>query len=191
MATKTNAVSEHFKYLMGQDPDQRAKWEGEFSSLLSALATAHQTTDPDCNPLPKFAKSVRGGFNSRLCPYIQHITIDALAKEDWPHRIAENSVYITLSVDLIEKKFEVSHSGAVYLNRAEMRTSNYAMAGLRRIAEAHGLKWLRKSKYKDPKDFATKVVKFWESLMAVVDEQTGGYPYSRLRDDAKPVYMAV
>ena len=182
-------LRENEKYEMGRNPENKSRWEDTFTSLLASLINVHQTNTTVCHPLPLYAKTVSGDFRpNSLCPYVQHIRIDALNRQDYPNNIAENSVYVTIKIDLEDKTFEISDSGHIWLNRAEQKATNYAMASMKRIVTANGGKWLRKSKFKDAKDFAKKVTKFWELAMTIIDSQTGGYPYKGLRDDATPVY---
>lgn len=182
-------LRENEKYEMGRNPEAKSRWEETFTSLLASLIAVHQTNNTVCHPLPLYAKTVSGGFRpNSLCPYVQYIRIDALNRQDYPNNIAENSVYVTIKIDLEDKTFEISDNGHIWLNRAEQKATNYAMASMKRIVTANGGKWLRKSKFKDAKDFAKKVTKFWELAMTIIDSQTGGYPYKDLRDDATPVY---
>lgn len=188
--TYTDRLRENEKYEMGlNNPEVKSRWEETFNDLLLGLINVHQTNTTVCHPLPLYAKTVSGAFRPKsLCPYMQYIRIDALDSKDYPNHIAENSVYVTIKVDLEDKTFEIADSGHIWLNRAEQKATNYAMASMKRIVLANGGKWMRKSKFKDAKDFAKKVTKFWELAMTIIDSQTGGYPYKDLRDDATPVY---
>lgn len=48
----------------------------------------------------KFIKQVMAEENpSRLCPYMQFVRLDALNKEDYPHGIDMNSVYICFCIN--------------------------------------------------------------------------------------------
>lgn len=180
---------ENEKYEMCRDAENVNRWEQEFYVILTTLSTIHATPDRTISrPLPVYARSVRGNFVKRLCPYSQRIRIDALDAKDYPNSIDDNSVFVDIEVDLEDKTFRIVNYGHIWLNNAEQRATYLAMAGMKDVVKVNKGKWLRQSSYKDAKDFAKRVTKFWEDAMRIIDIQTGGYPYKKLRDDATPVH---
>lgn len=117
-----------------------------------------------------------GGFY----PLNQYFKLDALKEQDWPNKIAENSIFIGFKVDLKEKKFEVFRSGHIWLTKEDQKNSFLCMCSMQKAVQAGGGKWLRKSTYKDSKDLAKKVLKFWRESMAIISNVTGGYPYKQM-----------
>lgn len=121
-----------------------------------------------------------GGFGS-FCPYQQWVRLDALSREDWPNGISDNSIFVDIKINMKEQKFEVSRSGHIWLTDADAKKSYLCMCGMRSAVEVMGGKWLRKSSYKDAKDLAKKVKKFWEQAVDCVAKATGGYPYKKMQ----------
>lgn len=177
------------KYIMSQNSETVAEWNEEFGNLYEAISNIHENATTEDNPLPRFAETVRGCFTT-FCPYQQYITIDALEKKDYPHGIADNSLFFQVEIDLADKTFCINKCGHVWLTLAEQKRTNLAMASMKNIVQANGGKWLRTTKYKDAKDFAKKLAKAWESAMEIISEQTGGYPYKQLTEDSNPIYEA-
>ena len=112
---------------------------------------------------------------SSLCPYMQFVRLDALNKEDWPHNIDMNSVYIHL-----EHKVEVHTNGHVWLNEADKQSEKYkyyAMKSIQQVYVDEGGKKFRKSKFKTEKDLCKKMLDYFDNVMVEVEKYTGGYPY--------------
>lgn len=164
-----------------KNPDNVKAWEDEFHTMMANLIAYRDGKKPN------HAESVEGGFE-KFCPDIQFIRIDALKPQDYPNRIKDNSIYIIFKVNLIDKTVEVHSSGHVNLSRSEGKATNLAAASMKSVVIANGGKWMRKSKYKDAKDFAKKVADLWERTMEIIEGQTEGYPYKQLREDANRVY---
>lgn len=180
---------ENEKYEMCRNAENIARWKEDFNAILTALSTIHDTPDRTISrPLPLYARSVSGRFIKRLSPYCQFIRIDALDAKDYPNQINDNSVFVELEIDLEDKIVRVFNYGSIWLNNAEQKRTYLAMAGMKDIVKVNKGKWLRQSTFKDAKDLAKKVTKFWEDAMRIIDVQTGGYPYRKLRDDATPVH---
>lgn len=177
------------KYEMSRNADNIARWEQDFTEILNALSTIHDTPDRTISrPLPLYARSVQGRFLKRLCPYTQFVRIDALDTKDYPNQINDNSIFVEFEIDLEDKTIRVFNYGYIWLSNAEQKTTYLAMAGMKDIVKVNKGKWLRQSTFKDAKDLAKKVTKFWEDAMRIIDVQTGGYPYKKLREDATPVH---
>lgn len=121
---------------------------------------------------------VSGKFEQRFCPYIQFVRVDFLDEKDWPHNIAQNSVYITFEIDLQSKKVKVFDNGHIYLTKADMDNSYLCMAGLKTICQTLGGKWLRTFSYKDSKAVIKKLTDFSNSTLKHVQTYTNNvYPY--------------
>lgn len=96
---------------------------------------------------------------SFLCPYMQFVRLDALNKEDYPHGIDRNSVYIDFCVNHKENKVEIHSFGCVYLNEADKQSEKYkyyAMKSIQQVYVDEGGKKFRKSKFKTEKTFVRK-----------------------------------
>lgn len=117
---------------------------------------------------------------SGFCPYMQFVRLDALNKEDWPHNIDMNSVYICFCVNHLEHKVEVHTNGHVYLNEADKQSEKYkyyAMKSIQQVYVDEGGKKFRKSKFKTEKDLCKKMLDYFDNVMVEVEKYTGGYPY--------------
>jgi len=117
-----------------------------------------------------------------FCPYIIYVRMDALKKEDWPNRIAENSIYIDFEIDLYNKKVSVFRSGSVWLSPYDKTTPKYkylAMKSMQNVLVDNGGKKFRKQNYKDMKDLANKMQKYYAQVMEAVNDYTDGYPYKQ------------
>lgn len=127
------------------------------------------------------AKNVRGSV-SDFCPNIVYITIDALEVNEYPHNIAENSIYLRFCIDFNKNKFECKGSGHVYLSPKDLKTEKHkymCMRSMINIAEEKGIKKMRKSNHKDNKTTATKIASYFNEIMNALVEYTGGYPYKQ------------
>ncbi len=142
-----------------------ARYRSEFETIKAALRA--QT-------LP-----ARGQFGS-FVPYQQWVRLDALNTTDWPHGIAENSIYIDFKINMKESKFEVSSCGHIYLSETDQKASYLCMCSMRNAVEKMGGKWMRKSKFKDAEDLAKKIRDFWTQAIECVKQATGGYPYKQM-----------
>lgn len=114
-------------------------------------------------------------------PYQQRVRLDALDKKDWPNGINDNSIYIEFKVNMKDNTFEACDCGHILLTRDDQKKSYLAMCTIKKAVEAVGGKWMRKSSYKDAKDLAKKVKKFWEQAVDCVAKATGGYPYKKMQ----------
>ena len=117
---------------------------------------------------------------SSLCPYMQFVRLDALNKEDYPHGIDMNSVYICFGVNHLEHKVEVHTNGHVWLNDADKQSEKYkyyAMKSMQQVYVDEGGKKFRKSKFKTEKDLCKKMLEYFDNVMVEVEKYTGGYPY--------------
>ena len=117
---------------------------------------------------------------SSLCPYMQFVRLDALNKEDYPHGIDRNSVYIDFCVNHKENKVEIHSLGSVYLDEADKQSEKYkyyAMKSIQQVYVDEGGKKFRKSKFKTEKDLCKKMLDYFDNVMVEVEKYTGGYPY--------------
>lgn len=115
-----------------------------------------------------------------LCPYMQFVRLDALNKEDYPHGIDRNSVYIDFCVNHKENKVEIHSLGCVYLNEADKQSEKYKYYAMKSILQVYvdeGGKKFRKSKFKSEKDLCKKMLEYFDNVMVEVEKYTGGYPY--------------
>ena len=53
------------------------------------------------------------------------------------------------------------------------------MTSMKNLAKGRGLSWFRKQKFKDINDLYRRLRKFYDNMMDVVNEYTGGYPYKQ------------
>ena len=128
------------------------------------------------------AENVSVGKISGFCPYIIFVRLDALKREDWPNNIAGNSIFIDFEIDFFNKKVEVHQSGHVYLSPYDKTTPKYkylAMKSMQDVLVDNGGKKFRKQGYKDMKDLANKMQKYYKEVMTAVIDYTGGYPYKQ------------
>lgn len=117
---------------------------------------------------------------SGFCPYMQFVRLDALNKEDYPHGIDENSVYICFCINHKENKVEVHTNGHVWLNEKDKQTERYkylSMKSMQQVYVDEGGKKFRKSKFKTEKDLCKKMLDYFDNVMVEVEKYTGGYPY--------------
>lgn len=117
---------------------------------------------------------------SSFCPYMQFVRLDALNKEDWPHNIDMNSIYICFCVNHLVYKVEVHTNGHVWLNDADKQSEKYkylAMKSIQQVYVDNGGKKFRKSKFKSEKDLCKKMLDYFDNVMVEVEKYTGGYPY--------------
>lgn len=125
---------------------------------------------------------VLGNFFVGLYAPLQYIRIDALDSKDHPNGIAENSVYLQFSINYDTHKVELHGQGHVYLSKKDLQLPQYkylAMKSLTKVATDKGGKKFRKSTFKDGKDLAKKLAKYYNDVMKYVTEYTGGYPYKQ------------
>ncbi len=120
-----------------------------------------------------------GTFGS-FCPYIQHITFDALKKEDWPHNISDNSIFLRFDIDFKGMTVKCERYGHIYLTSEDQKKSYLAMCSMKKIHEHMGERWMRKSKFKNARDLVAKMNRFYENVMVSVTKATGGYPYKQM-----------
>lgn len=130
------------------------------------------------------ANEVSGEFSDYLMPNMQYVKFDALKKEDWPHGIEENSVYLTFVIYLEAKKVKVSHKcGHVYLSPKDKETERYkhlAMRSMTEIAQTdYKVKKFRLQGYKSTEDLCGKMEKYFKAVMDAISKYSGGYPYKR------------
>ena len=126
------------------------------------------------------AENVSVGKICGFCPYIIYVRMDALKREDWPNNIAGNSIFIDFEIDLFNKKVEVHQNGHIWLSPYDKTTPKYkylAMKSMQQVLIDNGGKKFRKQGYKDMKDLAKKMQKYYKEVMTAVIDYTGGYPY--------------
>lgn len=112
----------------------------------------------------------------------QLFRLDALYKEDYPHRIDDNSVYLTFEVDLEAHTIELWRYGNVWLSPSDLKTDRYkylAMKSMINVLVDNGGKKMRKSKFKTAADAARKMTDYFSTVMTEVIRYTGGYPYKQ------------
>ena len=131
------------------------------------------------NNMPERANHVIGNFSVGLCPNRQFIGWEALKKEDLPHGIKENGIHILFEIDFEKKSVEVFQSGHIWLSKEEQKATYLAMTGMKNLAKARGLRWFRKQKFKDINDLYKRLRQFYDNMMGVVNDYTGGYPYKQ------------
>ena len=131
------------------------------------------------NNMPKRADHVVGNFSVGICPSLQFIGWEALKNEDIPYHIKENGIYIIFEIDFATKSVEVFQSALINLCRDEQKATYLAMTSMKNLAKGRGLSWFRKQKFKDINDLYRRLRKFYDNMMDVVNEYTGGYPYKQ------------
>lgn len=136
--------------------------------------------DAVVNELKKRELPVRGSFGT-FAPHLQFITLDALNPKDYPHNIADNSIYVMFKVNFKEGTIEYTQGGHIYLTDADQRASYLCMCSMKNAAKAVGNKWFRKTKFKTPAELADKLEKFWGVVMDTLDKATNGYPYKQMK----------
>ena len=151
-----------------RDPKNVEEWSRQREMLrdyLTPISTAEKV----------YIDKVQG-----FCPYIIYVRMDALKKEDYPNGISENSIYINFKIDLFNKKVEVHSNGHIWLSPYDKTTPKYkylAMKSMQQVLIDNGGKKFRKQGYKDMKDLANKMQKYYKEVMTAVIDYTGGYPY--------------
>ena len=131
------------------------------------------------NNMPERADHVIGNFSVGLCPELQCIGWEALKNEDMPHNIKEKGIYIIFKIDFAQIAVVIFQSGFIYLCRDEQKATYLAMTGMKNLAKCRGLSWFRKQKFKDINDLYRRLRKFYDNMMDIVNEYTGGYPYKQ------------
>lgn len=128
------------------------------------------------------AKQVRYSCTNYY-PNVCFIVVDALAPQDYPHGISENSVFLIFRIDFEEKNFECKRSGHIYLSEKDKRENPklryLCMNSMVEIGVRRGLKKMRKSKIKDHATTAHKMATYFNEVMEKVVEYTGSYPYKQ------------
>lgn len=141
-------------------------YKTQFEDIISALNDAGYTTTD------KF-----GTF----CPELQYIRMDMLKEEDWPHNIADNSIFIEYKINMDEKTVEIFRYGHIYLSNEDSKKTYLAMCSMKQAHQAIGGKWFRRTKYKSAADLAKKMVVFYNSVKQTMEEVTDGYPYKNMK----------
>lgn len=128
------------------------------------------------------AKQVRYSCTNYY-PNVCFIVVDALAPQDYPHGISENSVFLMFRIDFEEKNFEYKRSGHIYLSEKDKRENPklryLAMNSMVKIATRAGVKKMRRSQHKDNATSAHKMATYFNEVMEKVVEYTGSYPYKQ------------
>lgn len=135
--------------------------------------------DMMANNMPERANHVIGNFSVGLCPNLQFIGWEALKNEDMPNGIKENGIHILFEIDFEKKSVEVFQSGHIWLSKEEQKATYLAMTGMKNLAKERGLGWFRKQKFKDINDLYKRLRKFYDNMMDIVNDYTGGYPYKQ------------
>lgn len=129
------------------------------------------------------ANKVSGEFCDYLDPNTQYLKFDALKKEDWPHGIKENSVYLIFGIDFETKKVKVYGCGHVYLSPKDKENEKYKYLAMRSMIEIaqtdYKVKKFRMQGYKNTEDLYNKMEKYYKSVMDAISKYTGGYPYKK------------
>lgn len=145
------------------------------SKELEKMCTQIQSECP-------LAKQVRYSCTNYY-PNVCFIVVDALAPQDYPHGISENSVFLMFRVDFEAKTVEYKRSGHIYLSEKDKRENPklryLAMNSMVEIATRAGVKKMRKSQYKDNTTSAHKMATYFNEVMEKVVEYTNGYPYKQ------------
>lgn len=141
-------------------------YKAQFDEIISALNDAGYTTTDE--------------FET-FCPELQYIRMDMLKEEDWPHNIADNSIYIEYKINMDEKTVEIFRYGHIYLSDKDSKKSYLAMCSMKHAHQAIGGKWFRRTKYKSAADLAKKMVAFYNSVKQTMEEVTNGYPYKQMK----------
>lgn len=128
------------------------------------------------------AKQVRYSCTNYY-PNVCFIVVDALAPQDYPHGISDNSVFLMFRIDFEEKNFECVRSGHIYLSEKDKRENPklryLAMNGMVEIATRAGVKKMRRSQHKDNATSAHKMATYFNEVMKAVVDYTDGYPYKQ------------
>lgn len=154
---------------MEYNSEQIAEFKNEFEATKEALSGMVDGR-------------VLGDFSVDIYAPLQFIRIDALEPKDHPHGIAENSVYLQFEINYDEHKVELNGQGHIYLSKKDLTLPQYkylAMKSMVKVAVDKGGKKFRKSTFKDSKDLAKKLAKYYNDVMKYVAEYTGGYPYKQ------------
>lgn len=147
------------------------------STINQYRADFNALGDKMVNDMPERADHVIGNFSVGLCPNLQFIGWEALKNKDIPYGIKENGIHIIFEIDFEKKSVEVFQSGHIYLCREEQKATYLAMTGMKNLAKSRGLGWFRKQKFKDINDLYKRLRKFYDNMMSIVNDYTGGYPY--------------
>lgn len=128
------------------------------------------------------AKQVRYSCTNYY-PNVCFIVVDALAPQDYPHGISDNSVFLMFRIDFEEKNFECVRSGHIYLSEKDKRDNPklryLCMNSMVEIGVRRGLKKMRRSQHKDNATSAHKMAVYFNEVMEKVVEYTDGYPYKQ------------
>lgn len=151
------------------------EYESQFNNLVSLMKEG----------IPDRADHVIGNF-TRSFPNLQFVGWEALAPKDIPHGIALNGIYIYFEINF-DTKFVGIHSwGHIALSKEESEITYLAATGMKEVAKARGVKWMRRSKYKDLEDLYIRMYKAYTAVLEAVAQYTGGYPYKRGIGFVKP-----
>ena len=129
------------------------------------------------------ARHVRGEFDGNFCPELQFIRLDAMDDKDFPHGIADNSVFLEFKVDLALQKVELFRQGHLWLTDEDREANpRYKYLAMKSMTQAHvdldGKKF-RKCGYKDAKDLQRKIEGYFREVMKSVVKHSGEYPYGK------------
>lgn len=128
------------------------------------------------------AKQVRYSCTNYY-PNVCFIVVDALAPQDYPHGISDNSVFLMFRVDFEAKTVEYKRSGFIYLSEKDKRENPklryLAMNSMVEIATRAGVKKMRRSQHKDNATSAHKMATYFNEVMEKVVNYTNGYPYKQ------------
>lgn len=110
------------------------------------------------------------------------VRFDALNEKDYPNGISMNSIHITFTVDLFERKVYIHSNGHVYLSEKDLQTEKYRYYCMKSIIDVHtdkGGKKFRKQSFKSIETLYNTMKAYFENVMKDVEEYTGGYPYKK------------
>jgi hypothetical protein len=110
------------------------------------------------------------------------IKLDALDKNDYPHGIESNSIFLLFVYDTETQKLDLHSDGHVYLSKSDLQTPQYKYYAMKSMSKVHvdlGGKKFRKTSIKNIDDLINKIATYFNTLMDDVIKYTGGYPYKR------------
>lgn len=112
--------------------------------------------------------------------FLQFITMHYIDEKDYPHHIAQNSIYIEFRINHKTKQVTVTQSGHIWLTSEDQKKSYLAMTSIKHLMKHDNEKWFRTQHYKDIDSLAKKIADFYFSVGNVVRMRTTGYPYTHM-----------
>lgn len=172
-------VKEYFENIkkaeMAKDQNNVAQWDSMYEEL-KGIAIAETS-----------ARQIFFDKRTGLCPYLRNVRFDALDSQDYPHGIAENSVFLTFQIDFATKKVELWRTGGIHLSPKDKQTPKYkylCMKSMVNVLQDKGGKKFRKQTFKNMADLFNKMESYYKEVMQAVTEYTGGYPFKEGKEQA-------